>query len=209
MERMEVIIFDNRARIDGVVYQDVSDIIVQAATEPASAVVSPSNSWGNLDGGIDSVYRKKLPFAQKALWDAICEMGFCTDGGLPFLPVGCSIALENVSDKNYPRAFISAPTMFKPSKVPDTDNAFYAMRAAMHIARYMDIRKLYTPLMCTGVGKMPIEKAMEQMHKAIAMFKRPVHYEGDDGVSLISQGVFGYFCGNQLYKTIRLSQPYI
>lgn len=197
---MEVVIFDIKEGIPGVLCKDVRDIIDQAATESRSAVVSPANSWGNLDGGIDSIYNKKMPYLQQELWEAIRQGGKRTNSGLPFLPVGCAIALTL-----HPVIFISAPTMFVPGSVVGSRNAFYAMYAALCAANGAQVEKLYVPMMCTGVGNVQPSDALWQMTGAVQLFKEDnAHLKG--GLKQLSNGCF-YDCGDATYRAIRATQP--
>ena len=51
-----------------------------------NALLSPGNSYGQMDGGIDYVINAHFPSVQRAVWDAI---GDRHDGYLPVGSAGC------------------------------------------------------------------------------------------------------------------------
>jgi O-acetyl-ADP-ribose deacetylase (regulator of RNase III) len=129
------------------------------------AIVSPANSFGDMGGGIDKVIDDfHGGAAQQALTAAIAEQFFGE------LPVGVALVVE-LPGRRF-RFVVAAPTMRIPGNVAGTINAYLAMRAALiavirHNAsgRSM-IRSLAVPGLCTGVGRMPCERASEQMRVA-------------------------------------------
>lgn len=148
--------------------------------KPASAIVSPANSFGFMDGGIDAVYTRRFgPKLQVTLQDKLAKY---YDGELP---VGQGVFVRT-GDPSYPY-LISAPTMRVPGDVSMTPNAFLSLKAAIKVA--LTINEIYhlreskrregdlplkpdriTSILCpglgTGVGGMPFERCAAQMHKA-------------------------------------------
>lgn len=90
----------------------------------ADAVVSPANSFGFMDGGIDAVYTHQFGFALEGRLQALLAGEY---GGE--LPVGCAVIVETGSPEI--SWCISAPTMRVPEALPDTANAYLAFRAAL------------------------------------------------------------------------------
>jgi O-acetyl-ADP-ribose deacetylase (regulator of RNase III) len=131
----------------------------------ADAIVSPANSFGYMDGGIDGVFAQRfgpemcerLRVLIRAAWDGE-------------LPVGCAAVVET-GDRAIPY-LVSAPTMRVPMNVSDTVNAYLAFRAALIAVREANrrrpgmIRSILCPGMCTFYGHMSPEKSARQMRFA-------------------------------------------
>ena len=125
-----------------------------------SAVVSPANSYGFMDGGIDLVYVNHFgPQLQRQVQDAIARR----PGGL--LPVGGSLVVRTGDECN--PHLIVAPTMETPERVPP-QHAYRAMRAALRAAwEHRDVVfDLCCPGLCTGVGGVPPDMAAREMAAA-------------------------------------------
>jgi O-acetyl-ADP-ribose deacetylase (regulator of RNase III) len=128
----------------------------------ADAIVSPANSFGYMDGGIDLVYVQRFGWElQTRLQSHLKEQH---DGELP---VGQATIVETL-DKEIP-FLISAPTMRVPMNVSSTLNAYLAFRAAIravkqhNVAGAKPIRKVLCPGLCTAVGRMHPDLAAKQM----------------------------------------------
>lgn len=132
----------------------------------ADAIVSPANSFGFMDGGIDLVYARffgaELPqrLQAKILEECAGE-----------LPVGQALIVPT-GNVRFP-FLISAPTMRIPGPIDGTLNVYLAFRAALlavaaHNALGEDppIRSIACPGLGTGVGAVPPARAARQMHAA-------------------------------------------
>ena len=133
----------------------------------ADAIVSPANSFGFMDGGIDLVYSQHFGWSlQERLQDLL---GSEHDGELP---VGEAALLET-NDSAIPW-LVSAPTMRVPMDVSDTVNAFLAFRAVIRVVRKFNaistqtIRTVLCPGLGTAVGRMKPDVCARQMHHAYA-----------------------------------------
>src|SRR5260221_8759755 len=86
---------------------------------PADAIVSPANSFGIMDGGLDLAIRDQLGFSvQSKIQEVIMEKHHGE------LPVGCAeIIATNDARWKY---LIVAPTMRIPEPIPFTVNAYLA-----------------------------------------------------------------------------------
>ncbi|MGC4113696.1 MAG: macro domain-containing protein [Myxococcales bacterium] len=132
----------------------------------ADAVVSPANSFGFMDGGIDAVFTYTLgPQVQQRL-QALLR---ASHGGE--LPVGQAVIVP--TDRSEIPWCISAPTMRVPANISDTVNAYLAFRAALraiaeHNAQRPEqaIKTVLCPGLGTAVGRMPPERCARQMHAA-------------------------------------------
>lgn len=140
----------------------------------ADAIVSPANSFGYMDGGIDFVYSERFGWGlQDRLQAALREEH---DGELP---VGQAVIVET-ADTQIPY-MISAPTMRVPEEVPDSVNAYLAFRAVLRSIREFNrgsprkIASVLCPGLCTAVGRMPYRKAAQQMWLAYAIVQEGQH----------------------------------
>lgn len=146
------------------------DQVIQAAQLiKADAVVSPANSFGYMDGGIDAQYR--LMFGLHIETDIITTIRARWGG---HLPVGEAEVIYTAQKVPY---IIVAPTMEYAGKdISGTQNAYITMHAALKAVfdynehprvRGIDlIVRLLCPGLGTGVGKLPRVVAAQQMAKA-------------------------------------------
>ena len=130
------------------------------------AIISPANSFGFLDGGIDAVFAKRWPHLQTKLQNHLSKKLFGE------LPVGGAEVIRihdlDSSLKDY-TWFISAPTMRLPDQITETINVYLAFRAALaaiknhNLDNGEQITTIVCPGMGTGIGKMPFQFAAVQM----------------------------------------------
>lgn len=122
-------------------------------------LVSPANSYGFMDGGIDRVYTQFFGLAiQQNLQDVI---GARPEG---YLPIGCAELIK--TNHNRVPYIIAAPTMVTPEAVP-SQNCFYAMIAILKLtSRYSYISKVFCPGLATGIGCVPPKLAAKEMATA-------------------------------------------
>jgi len=91
---------------------------------PADAIVSPANSFGIMDGGLDLAIRDQLGFqVQDTIQKVIVEKHHGE------LPVGCAEIIETNDSRWY--YMIAAPTMRVPEPISFTINAYLAFRALL------------------------------------------------------------------------------
>ena len=145
------------------------DILIAARGQ---ALVSPANSFGWMDGGLDDdiarVYRTAGIDIQERVQAAIRIQA----GGE--LPVGEAVVIPT-PDGPFSH-LISAPTMRKPHPVFWTQNAYQAFRAVLQATLLWNvpsaaldgipIQAIYCPGLATGAGMMPPRRAAHQMRRA-------------------------------------------
>jgi O-acetyl-ADP-ribose deacetylase (regulator of RNase III) len=132
-----------------------------------NALVSPANSYGFMDGGIDAAYSAFFgPRLQATVQEAINRR---PEG---YLPVGASLAVPT-GHARIP-FLIVAPTMHTPEEVP-SENCYRAMRAVLRLmtAEAAIGREVFCPGLATGTGHVPPAEAAKQMFRAYADWKRP------------------------------------
>ncbi len=144
------------------------------------AIVSPANSWGYMDGGIDKAYSIRWPFIQAKLQEKLKESFY------GILPVGNAL-IVHIGDKEHDfQWLISAPTMFVPMDIRSTINAYLAFRAALmavlehNKAFHTKIESILCPGLGTAIGKMPYQTAAFQMYMAYKHILKEPFDAGDD-----------------------------
>lgn len=127
------------------------------------AIVSPANSFGRMDGGIDLHYRNQLGLKVERRLRELIEARY-EDGELP---VGEALVVS--TGHATIKRMIAAPTMRTPQNIRGTDNVRRATLAALRAAaalREPAVARLGVPGMGTGVGRMDPFEAAEQMFEA-------------------------------------------
>jgi O-acetyl-ADP-ribose deacetylase (regulator of RNase III) len=131
----------------------------------ADAIISPANSFGFMDGGIDLVYSRRFGWQIQERLRQLLQQEYEGE-----LPVGMAVLL-GTGDPELPY-LISAPTMRAPANVADTLNAYLAFRAALRVIRKHNalfpgtIKSVICPGLGTATGEMPVDICAKQMHAA-------------------------------------------
>lgn len=121
---------------------------------PIDVLVTPVDSNGTLDGGIDRVYAARWPHIQRHIYEMIHEQ----HAGM--LPIGNCVGMPT-GDHTCPWLFI-APTMPQPMHMPNLPSAFHAMRAVLRLAKTRRVKTIVCPGLCTWSGIMdPVVSAMQ------------------------------------------------
>jgi len=126
----------------------------------ARAVVSPANSFGFMDGGVDLAYSRALGWhVQDRLQKKIQE--------LPFKELLVGQALSVSTDDERIPWLISAPTMRIPCVLSDPWPVFLASRAATAEAIRLEVSRVAFPGMGTGTGGVPYKTSACLMVRGI------------------------------------------
>lgn len=148
------------------------------------AIVSPANSFGFMDGGIDMVYIRHFGWQMQHRLQAVLKEDYNGE-----LPVGQAAIIKTLSANDSNKKFedpkfnegklikylISAPTMRVPLNVTDTVNAYLAFRAVIiavkeHNKAVENPEDQITSVLCPGlgtaVGEMPPKRCAFQMRQA-------------------------------------------
>ena len=130
--------------------------------------VSPANSLGFMDGGIDLVLsREIMPGIEQKVKKRIQQLNVISSMGRPYLPIGSVITVPHDLNTH----LIVTPTMFLPHDVRGTQNAYWSFFAALKMWRKLCTQKnkkfnLVVTSHCCGVGRMPGRESAEQMKRA-------------------------------------------
>jgi O-acetyl-ADP-ribose deacetylase (regulator of RNase III) len=134
-------------------------------SQDADCMVSPANSYGIMDGGLDLAIRDALGFRiEKTVQAAILENHHGE------LPVGAA-ELVRTSHSRWP-FLVAAPTMRVPENIANTTHAYLAFRAILlTVQRHNErtdvpIRSLLCPGLGTGIGGLAPQRCAVQMRLA-------------------------------------------
>jgi len=130
------------------------------------------------------------------------------------LPIGSSLIVR--TNDGSPGIFlICAPTMVFPNNVAESRNAFAAMSAVLNIISKHNrqcgvpnvIDTIYVPGLCTGVGRMTLENALNQIMEAIIKWKSngSLNAMSDDAIGVDHVFFDESFLCEKILETIDLS----
>ena len=146
-------------------------------------IVSPANSFGQMDGGIDAVlsYMLQKDYDSDHIGRKVRKV--IADEYYGEQPIGTCILIPTENEK-FP--FLAhAPTMTTPENVVGTLNAYYAFKAVLtSIANYnkkskYKITSILTTTFCTGCGEMDLETSLKQMLYAYEVVCNPINNTWD------------------------------
>jgi O-acetyl-ADP-ribose deacetylase (regulator of RNase III) len=136
-----------------------------------SAWVSPTNSRGSMDGGLDAVIKKHLGAQVESRVQK--EISRLYKG---FMPVGHATCVE--SGKPMPRFLISTPTMSASSQdISDSLNVALACAAAFQAVHMQNarepgsIRSVALPGLGANTGRVPVEICADLMWTGYNLFR--------------------------------------
>lgn len=136
-------------------------------------LVSPANSFGLMDGGIDLAIRNYFGMQLQYRVQKIIQRDFYGEQ-----PVGTSILVETGHEQH---PFLAhTPTMRVPMDISGTDNVYNAFFAVLRaIANHnknpklLKISKVLCPGLGTATGRVPLKEAARQMALAYQHFRKP------------------------------------
>jgi len=150
------------------VCSDVKELVKDYAV---TFIVSPANSLGFMDGGIDMIYMEMFPGIQDRVKADIAKYNIKTSLGRNVLPIGSNIIVRT-NDVNTP--YLSCcPTMFLPGSIGEADNVYWAFVGLLQtLKHYTAVERLIVAIPClgTGVGNMKPENSASQIQRAFNDF---------------------------------------
>lgn len=147
--------------------------------------ISPANSLGFMDGGIDYAYsRKMFQDVEHKIKKSFSDYGKDTKLGRKYMPIGCATIVNPTKFTEEYKKFnnntentyvIAAPTMCLPQNVKDTNNVYHSMKAILSIliGNKYDYSKdhVVIPALCGGYGMVPTNIICQQIDKAYKEIK--------------------------------------
>lgn len=144
----------------------------------ADIYVSPANGYGQLDGGIDKVYRTMFPGIQKSVDAALKPYA----SRKPMLGVGSALIVPVPNRSN---RLLLAPTMDLPTRLKTPWNAFWAALAIfVSTARITGI--IAIPGLGTGTGGLDADEMIEMIKLAWELTSRVSGSEIHPGADWVS-----------------------
>jgi O-acetyl-ADP-ribose deacetylase (regulator of RNase III) len=134
-------------------------------------LVSPANSFGLMDGGVDLAISQFFGPALQARVQHIVLTQYTGEQ-----PVGTSFLVETHHPEH---PFVAhTPTMRVPMSIAATDHVYLAMKALLEAVRAFNqqgdrIQTVLCPGLGTATGRMPVEEAARQMALAYHYYKHP------------------------------------
>jgi O-acetyl-ADP-ribose deacetylase (regulator of RNase III) len=163
-------------------YPNIQVSCANIKTLPRECVtyVSPANSLGFMDGGIDWVLSREMFYGlQDIVQRRIERIGLQTVLGRYYLPVGSACIVPTGRRNSW---LICAPTMFLPHDVSGTRNAYWSFLAALVLhEQWCQKTGVQTTLIatshCCGYGCMSAAESARQMMEAYSDFCAGVRHQ--------------------------------
>ncbi len=154
-------------------YPEVEVLTGDYFQQNADAIVSPTNSFGIMDGGLDLAIRNKLGFQVETDIQEVFLNKYHGE-----MPIGnAEIINTNHNKWSY---MIVVPTMRIPENVAFTLNAYIAFRTILIAINSFNESKPKRPIkslvcsgLATGIGSMEVTKCAAQMRAAYKLIKEP------------------------------------
>lgn len=142
-------------------------------TRCSTYYMSPANSLGFMDGGIDlALSHIVMPDIEPIVKKAVEMFGKLNRIDRKYLPIGSSIII-NYNDNS---SLVVAPTMLLPQDINNTNNVYWAVKSCLfnvlinHGRELNNIDIILTSAGC-GFGKLTGQHAWEQTKQAIYSYK--------------------------------------
>jgi len=137
--------------------------------------IAPTDSFGNMNHGISRIYNERMfPNIETNLKTIIIEDH--TKSKLSnigrYLPIGEAVIITTPKMKKTNSAIICTPTVFLPSDVSHTTNAYDAFKAVLEVLLKMSFSSqntwtLICPALCTSAkSNMTYEESARQIYQA-------------------------------------------
>ncbi|AFU16630.1 macro domain-containing protein [Bacillus toyonensis] len=127
-------------------------------------LVSPANSFGLMDGGMDKLI---IDYFGKDLENRVQQ--HIIDNFMGEQPVGTSFTIE--TNHNIIPYLAHTPTMRLPRDISSTMNVFFAMKAMLNaIGTNPNIKTIAVPALGAGTGNVSPSEVARQMEKAYEYF---------------------------------------
>lgn len=167
---------------DPEIHISCGDIFGDGEHMEAEAIVSPANSFGFMDGGIDMAYSQYFGWSIGELLRTHLWQNY---GGELLVGQAVLIDMRKCETSIYTHHeriermpyLISAPTMRVPANVSKTVNAYLAFKASLKVASEAGIDSILCPGLGTAIGMMPYGTCAVQMYEAYRHFQKPRFFD--------------------------------
>lgn len=156
---------------------------------PADAIVSPANSFGIMDGGLDLAIRDELGFSVQDRVQAVIVEKYHGE-----LPVGCA-EIVPTDDPRW-RFMVAAPTMRVPEPLGQSLAPYLAFRAVLVAVenwnRQVGKRDIDSLVCCglgAGIGKVQPARCAALMRAAFELVRGPSDIPSSDRIWAIHRAL--------------------
>jgi len=136
---------------------------------PADAVISPANSFGFMDGGVDWAYLQFFGIELQRRLQMVIRLQKFQE-----LLVGAAVAVPTYHEAI--PFLIAAPTMRVPKIIDDPADIMLATRAAIRVATDFRFSHIVMPGIGTGCGRVAPDIAARAMRAGIEAALRDIPY---------------------------------
>jgi O-acetyl-ADP-ribose deacetylase (regulator of RNase III) len=124
-------------------------------------LVSPANSYGDMNGGIDRDIIKKFPLVKERVLKLVKKSAYSDSGNRPYIPVGVCKFVE-LDDKS--NVLLMAPTMLTPRNIVGTNNVYLAFHSIFKNVKDLNSDVVVViPCLGTGIGGLSGEESAKQI----------------------------------------------
>lgn len=153
-------------------------------THTIDAIVSPANSFGFMDGGIDRVYMIMFDDIENTVKTFIHNHGITNSVGTKYMPIGSAFIVPIQYLHGHPKVIpylISAPTMYLPQSIVGTNNVYYAFLGILQLTNNWrrDVT-IGVPGLGTGVGDIDAKEHAKQIFQAYSDFRNGTYEYNSD-----------------------------
>lgn len=141
-------------------------------------LISPANSMGYMDGGIDAIYSKIFPGIQDRVMSTIKTYNIKSTlleiESSYVLPIGSALMVDITSNK-YPNCekLICCPTMEYPRDISDRPEIiYYAMCAILNLCSNYTDKIIAIPGLGTATGRIDADTMCRQINRAYSEYKQ-------------------------------------
>lgn len=151
--------------------------------EKVDIIVSPANSSGYMDGGIDYYLNKMFPGIEKKVQNRInsykiLKVNNNVQLNRMMLPIG-SAFITQTDSADCPE-LICAPTMEDPDNIQGTENVFYSFYGVLKCAETNRKHKIIAvPGWGTGTGEMTPKESASEMKRAWQTYMNKIELNSD------------------------------
>lgn len=147
------------------------DVIEQMETGKYDTVVSPANSFGFMESGIDSYYLRYFGNDLQVAVQNVITRKYHGD-----LPVGRGMLLQLKKAVSNPKYFMVAPTTRSVNDVSATINAYLAFKAILEVIEKSQlVTSVLVPCLATGIGRMSAKKSAKQIKMAMDAYLKVLY----------------------------------
>ena len=166
-------------------------------------LVSPANSMGYMDGGIDKIYSMMFTGIQKSVMDKIKTYNISSSlpeiSGQYVLPIGSAMNVE-IDTNKYPtcKQLFVCPTMEYPRNITDTPEIiYYTVCGMLNLVDHYDNKTIAIPGLGTACGGLSAKIMCQQINSAFSEYNNQFLVKNKEYI--IENSLSAFVVKNDLY----------